>query len=1164
LYNRYVQPDHHNHPPPSDKPQTQQRKETASTTKPKSRVRISTVETTAAAKSQPVTTTATKPRTATAKPSSSAIREEPPLDALLHRQQHRTTTTKSVAKVLWKEVSPSGGGEDDHSDDDIRNAAYSMETTTTTTTPSNAVHAPVPDEEEEEDQGVKTLEDVEPEVDQVPIDAACLEAGSMVRLQPYHIHNPLQQQEAIDDDPSSSSSSTMPSKLKICAWDWQSSILCYGQHVRLQQEEEASEHCECLGVVEATNQIRLFKVKDHHGSGLDANTDNISDNDDSENLLWQIFRGDSSIHLIRVGHAAQELREKEQQQADQKTTAPVHSGEPIVLRHVATGGILSYWRGEWRVLTSSYQQEEEPVADDLVPPNASKVPLNRLRDHNLIVPSLQEVFAFVLDTVPWTTAWTHGGPLACRKFLAKSYLRFPNRHGGGLSELDNTSPTSKIRQDQLESMLGQERILVDELLGSYLGLEGTFVRTKTVTGSDISLKGRRVEFYVDETGGGSTLTDNGVQRFDRGVCALVEELLFISNSFALIEEFVAKRLRRFEYGSVMQSLCSCLDDMMHEHSAVVSSIEEQYRRKKHMSVRELQVISQPLADKLAVLSQVVYTAVDRKGGALINGLRLLLVHQYQGNSFAEAILARLLNEATKPFMTMFDKWLTSGVLYDPCKEFMIQYHEEAEWDGRYTLDNSNTLEHFFPTAMEAKRVLLAGKYWDGVRSCKDATIFQTGSVKLPSPTSAGLGLEYRAKGAQVASHIQKLYKGASETLLRVLVEECDLVGTLRLMKRYFLLDQGDFFLNFLDAAEDELSRDPAKLRQFRVQHLLQVSVQITENHNDASNDDISPLRISPADLTCRFATESLVDQLTNGGTHDVITPQRLMYTGQDPIRTGVDLFLVEFAEVPFPLSLLLSESSLSTYRLLFRHLFFAKHVERKLVMVWQDHLATKEFASIRGAMGSTYLLRQRMLHCVQNLIYYMMFEVIESNWMHMMAEITKDTAGQTVDGLNEIHQNFLDQTLEACLLTDREYVLAFTRVMQTCLLFAKQMETFIKKVRLHQDRHQIALQNRDRVQKSLHARGSGLMGSPSVERLHQEEMSEKRQRSKDQSRRLLREVSSPEFRRMISHYETTFTKHLRAFMKIVTKSDDRYHTQKLNLCTRLDFNGFVSYSMGLR
>ncbi|KAL7570063.1 hypothetical protein ACA910_017098 [Epithemia clementina (nom. ined.)] len=401
------------------------------------------------------------------------------------------------------------------------------------------------------------------------------------------------------------------------------------------------------------------------------------------------------------------------------------------------------------------------------------------------------------------------------------------------------------------------------------------------------------------------------------------------------------------------------------------------------------------------------------------------------------------------------------------------------------------------------------------------------------------------------------------------------MGTLQLLKRYFLLDQGDFFLNFLDVAEDELSRDPSKLRQSRVQHLLQVSVPIADNRNVESYR-LSPLqqrlRLSPADLACRFASDSLVGEmdrihLAGGDLNSSIdtsmaSPHRLVYAaaGQDHLsRTGVDLFLLEFTQVPFPLSLILSESNLANYRLLFRHLFFAKHVERKLVMVWQDHLSMKEFTSVRGPMGSTYLLRQRMLHCVQNLIYYMMFEVIEPNWLQMTAKISAPTKDKTADEIMSVHSEFLDHTLEACLLTNRDFVLEFTRVMQTCLLFSKQMETFIDKVRLHQDRHQVALENLNRIQHNLHARGSGLVGATTVG----EQLAERQQRVLAQTRRVEREVASPEFQRMIVHYESTFTKHLRTFMGVLIKSDDKYHNQKVNLCIRLDYNGYVTSSMGL-
>ena len=1068
--------------------------------------------------------------------------------ALQQQVSSKATQRKEVSKVLWRD-------ENEHELRQTRQEIPQWEEKYPWNEPRLDLGEPS-EYVEEEANVANTVEEVEPQVDELAVDAACLKDGWIVRLQPYSINNHFCTKEqnfpsSQDDSDASEETFVVPTSMELRLVDGSFPYLCYGSRIQLYASssklDEDHHTRKCIGVMESTNQVRLVAGKE----------DDLKNN---ESLQWQILRGDSNTHLVRVGTAALEKASH----PSALSTSAIHSGDPILLRHVPTGGLLSLdsISGEWCVLTSSYQQEEEPSWEDLVPKDSNDLPLNKLRDQSLIVPSTSEVFSLVVNSIPWTTAWDHGGPLACRKFLVKSHLKFQTRHrevavGGERPELDYLSDNvERAKNEQQSSMLGQEQILVEELLGSYLGLEGTFIRVKSPAFDVVVSRDHPVRFCLEKD------NQEGTVHFDRGMRAIVEDLLNIPNCFAVVEEFVAKRSTRFEYGSVMQSLCACLDGMLQEHSSDVAALEDDYRSNGSMSLRELQVASRPLLDKLLVLNQVVIAASDKQGGALINGLRRLLVDQYQGNAYAEQLLEKILDAASFPFMEMLKEWLTNGLLDDPYQEFMVQCQRDSIWDDKYILDSENTLDHFFPTSVEARRALLAGKYWDAVRKAQGCENMGDGVKQDHS-----LRLQYRANGAEVASQIQKLYRSASQTLLRVLMEKCDLLGSLRLMKRYFLLDQGDFFLNFLDAAEDELSREPAKLRQFRVQHLLQLSIQITENHREATDDIVSDYQISPVDLTCRFATDSLVDQLTSSSferPQKSKGSQNLLYTNQDdPIRTGVDLFLLEFAQVPYPLSLVLSSTSLASYRLLFRHLFFAKHVERKLVTVWQDHLATKEFTAIRSSMGPTYLLRQRMLHCVQNLIYYMMFEVIEPNWIALMREISTNM-DQTPDDIIATHQDFLDQTLAGCLLSNRDFVLAFTRVMQTCLLFSRQMETFIKKVRLHQDRHRLALENRERVQKSLLQKGSGLMDSPSAMKSTREENDEKMRRVNDQSRRLERELSSPEFRRMISHYDQCFNKHLLLFMKVATKSDeteDRYRTQKLNLCTRLDFNGYVSQSM---
>jgi gamma-tubulin complex component 2 len=244
-----------------------------------------------------------------------------------------------------------------------------------------------------------------------------------------------------------------------------------------------------------------------------------------------------------------------------------------------------------------------------------------------------------------------------------------------------------------------------------------------------------------------------------------------------------------------------------------------------------------------------------------------------------------------------------------------------------------------------------------------------------------------------------------------------------------------------------------------------MSIQLTESNKE----DCDPLysqkqgagNLTPTGLRCRFASKSLVahlDTMYAGGIADnePRTPSRHAYGMASKRMKGIEAFVIDFPRIPFPISLVLSEQTMENYKLLFRHLFFAKHVERRLIGVWRDHQALKGLHSLRGLLGPTFLLRQRMLHFLQNLIYYMTFEVIENNWTEMCSSI--DSTGdnpkspnhkeQTVDDILDIHNEFLRRTLEACLLTNRDVVRSLTKIMNTCLLFSDQMKRFMETTKI--------------------------------------------------------------------------------------------------------------------
>ena len=71
-------------------------------------------------------------------------------------------------------------------------------------------------------------------------------------------------------------------------------------------------------------------------------------------------------------------------------------------------------------------------------------------------------------------------------------------------------------------------------------------------------------------------------------------------------------------------------------------------------------------------------------------------------------------------------------------------------------------------------------------------------------------------------------------------------------------------------------------------------------------------------------------------------------------------------------------------------------------------------------------------------------------------------------------------------------------------------------------------------------------------------------RMQKQAARVERELANESYKRMISRYDEVFSENLADFMKqLLSASNEEHHSQKANLCIRLDYNGYVTRQMGL-
>lgn len=858
-------------------------------------------------------------------------------------------------------------------------------------------------------------------------DAACLEHQSTVLLRSCAsnttiqaiLNNTKENGLVLPAEPSGLCLGRSAEVLTINKVTETSSNLRHGDHVQLVFQESFS-----LGVKKCSTTSKL-ELGFYHKDAIGGKSDHH----------WTILIVKPRKKVL-VGRAAV-AADNRNNNSPATNGKVVSSGDPILLRHVPTGGVLSVKSAELKLVTDSYASQQAQVQDPSL--------IERLQHHDQLLPSKDEVFQLILSSTPpcpqWLTTGCNGTEE--RIFLTGSYLLKPNRHPAEvefqMSEDDRQELSSSI----------EESILIDEVIGSFLGLEGRHIKVQPSSPTEHGTLGSSSFKLV-----GTDQVD-----FDRSLRNLVEQILPMSTSYVRVQHFISSHHPGYEFGRVMHAFCEGLDALLQDYVNFVVQMERQHRKYKQAdsapTMKSIYFQITPSLHSMSILEHATRAVQATKGGALINALWSLEKLVYMGDMVAKKVLGILLEKSSIPYVEMMSAWLQSGRLSDPYQEFMVQRTTEGsnasdfdgdDWMAVFTVNDKNIIEGVTSDKWTKEKLLTTGKYWNAVHACRvNVEKFHCEVRKIPK-------IPFNSDSSEISSYIDTMYQNASRVLVKLLKDDFQLKESLLVMKRYFLLDQGDLVTNFLDRSEEELRKPSKDVSVSRVQNWLNLSIQLTEGHREDAGGANDRCPLIPRTLRCRFSGNSLVSHLDSvyGGIVDraPLTPSRQAYGMSKQGNTGIEVFAIDFPQIPFPISLILSQHAMDKYKLLFRHLFFTKHVERRLIGVWRDHQVLKKLDALRGLLGPTFLLRQRMLHFVQNLLYFMSFEVIDNNFSDMISAIDKSNnpmnhEQQTVDDILNVHSAFLQNTLQSCLLTNRELIRSLTKLLNTCLLFTDQMKRFM-------------------------------------------------------------------------------------------------------------------------
>ncbi|KAJ4721662.1 Gamma-tubulin complex component [Melia azedarach] len=562
----------------------------------------------------------------------------------------------------------------------------------------------------------------------------------------------------------------------------------------------------------------------------------------------------------------------------------------------------------------------------------------------------------------------------------------------------------------------QELIVIDDLLSALVGVEGRYVSIKRKVNNahgndnyDFS-----DSFQVDPS------MDLALQEMAKRIFPLCE-------SFVLIEQFVESR-SQFKNGLVNHAFAATLRAFLLDYEAMVAQLEHQFRLGR-LSIQGLWFYCQPMMGSMQALSTVIHKAsANNFAGSAVLNLLQSQAKAMAGDNTVRSLLEKMTQCASNAYLGILERWIYEGVIDDPYGEFFIAENKSLQkesltldydakfWRQRYSLNDG--IPSFL--ANIAGKILTTGKYLNVMREC---------GHNVQVPTSENSKLMSFGSNHHYLECIKVAYEFASGELLNLIKEKYDLMGKLRSIKHYLLLDQGDFLVHFMDIAREELNKKLDEINVEKLQSLLDIALRSTAAAADPCHEDLTCC-VERSSLLKRTATLKGVEIRTSSDSMDLEEPVSI---------TGLETFSLSY-KVQWPLSIVLSRKALTKYQMIFRLLFHCKHVERQLCGAWQVHQGVRAFNTSGTAISRSSLLCRSMLKFINSLLHYLTFEVLEPNW-HVM--LNRLQTAKSIDEVIQHHDFFLDKCLRECLLRLPDLLKKVGRLKSLCLQYAAATQWLI-------------------------------------------------------------------------------------------------------------------------
>ncbi|CAG8733732.1 5679_t:CDS:2, partial [Racocetra fulgida] len=205
---------------------------------------------------------------------------------------------------------------------------------------------------------------------------------------------------------------------------------------------------------------------------------------------------------------------------------------------------------------------------------------------------------------------------------------------------------------------------------------------------------------------------------------LLRDIVFI---FQGIDGQYIKYDKSSSYIIDSKAFCSALQRELTEYYRFIAVLEAQVAKvadgqqvESHgPSLKRLFVWTQESLLKLRMMSVLVECCKQVRGGALVSTIYNYTNH---GDPFIQQFINNTLEEVSRPFFEMLQRWIYGGELEDPFEEFFVacdpNVEEEDLWQSKYTIRPD--MQPTFISSLLAKKVFTNAGADKGKRLSKPA------------------------------------------------------------------------------------------------------------------------------------------------------------------------------------------------------------------------------------------------------------------------------------------------------------------------------------------------------------------------------------------------------------------------------------------------------------